>query len=371
MSRWALSVVAVPCLLVLSPVAVRATFVQWDVDATQSKVTLAIPAQAVSFPNGDGTSTSINMQVRNQSGGNTWNQGNTAFFDGLLNSEYTEGAAHTIQFLSNPIGQLPGLNSGNYRPNPAAYNPAVTDAANPDGTFANTSTSAAVFAAKIQGVIGVALDAGFFSFYNTSFNLTSNPLNVTGTTGGTFDGVGVSFGLAQSGFAIDGVTIPFVGQKIPDTLTSIDNIQGVSTAATASVTNLGGLNRRLNLTMTVPGAIDFEGTTLTMTITTTIVATGVALFPGDVDMNGVVEFSDLNTLLSNYGLPGTFTSGDFDHSGVVDFDDLNTLLTNYGLSAPVSASIAPVPEPGTLVLGALGLCAIGIAVRRQKESVRD
>jgi hypothetical protein len=55
----------------------------------------------------------------------------------------------------------------------------------------------------------------------------------------------------------------------------------------------------------------------------------VTLMP-DVDGDNITGFSDLNTLLSQYGLSGTFAQGDFDGSGTVDFADLNTLLTYYG-----------------------------------------
>lgn len=87
-------------------------------------------------------------------------------------------------------------------------------------------------------------------------------------------------------------------------------------------------------------------------------------YPGDVNYDDAVDFTDLNMLLTNYGLASKFATGDFDYSGVVDFLDLNTLLSNYGLHAPVSSVIAPVPEPSSLAVAALGALGVLFTVRR-------
>ncbi len=53
---------------------------------------------------------------------------------------------------------------------------------------------------------------------------------------------------------------------------------------------------------------------------------------GDANGDGVVDFLDLNVVLSQYGqsgAPGSFT-GDLDDDGDVDFEDLNTVLSDYG-----------------------------------------
>lgn len=86
---------------------------------------------------------------------------------------------------------------------------------------------------------------------------------------------------------------------------------------------------------------------------------------GDTNGDNVVNFDDLNTLLTNYGLPGGYTQGDFDGNGAVEFDDLNMLLTSYGMTVmPQSTQIAPVPEPGTLVLVLASACTLPLVVRR-------
>jgi hypothetical protein len=53
---------------------------------------------------------------------------------------------------------------------------------------------------------------------------------------------------------------------------------------------------------------------------------------GDTNGDGVVNFADLNTVLSCYGLTGEpgHLLGDLDGDGQVDFADLNIVLSNFG-----------------------------------------
>lgn len=52
--------------------------------------------------------------------------------------------------------------------------------------------------------------------------------------------------------------------------------------------------------------------------------------PGDVNLDGVVDFTDLNAALSQFNTAGDGLSADFDCNGVVDFADLNAVLSNWG-----------------------------------------
>lgn len=54
--------------------------------------------------------------------------------------------------------------------------------------------------------------------------------------------------------------------------------------------------------------------------------------PGDTNGDRLVDFSDLNVVLSDYGMsgaPGEF-AGDLNADGVVNFGDLNIVLSNFG-----------------------------------------
>lgn len=51
---------------------------------------------------------------------------------------------------------------------------------------------------------------------------------------------------------------------------------------------------------------------------------------GDLDLNAVVDLSDLAVLLSNYGLPGTPETGDLDDNQFIDLSDISILLSHFG-----------------------------------------
>lgn len=63
-----------------------------------------------------------------------------------------------------------------------------------------------------------------------------------------------------------------------------------------------------------------------------IITLGCASVPGDTNGDGVVNFVDLNAVLSSFGSSGApgFAPGDVDADGDVDFADLNTVLSNFG-----------------------------------------
>jgi hypothetical protein len=97
-------------------------------------------------------------------------------------------------------------------------------------------------------------------------------------------------------------------------------------------------------------------------------------YPGDLNLDGAVNFNDLLSLAQNYGHTGaTYAQGDINHDGAVNFNDLLTLAQNYGNS--VNTGIAPpavafaassVPEPSSLgaALTILATCALRRRVAR-------
>ena len=90
---------------------------------------------------------------------------------------------------------------------------------------------------------------------------------------------------------------------------------------------------------------------------------------GDSNIDGSVNGTDLNTVLSNYNQTITgenktrWLAGDFNCDGSVNGTDLNTVLSNYNQSVSFS-SAAAVPEPSTLLLLILGL--VGLLAWRRK-----
>lgn len=62
--------------------------------------------------------------------------------------------------------------------------------------------------------------------------------------------------------------------------------------------------------------------------------------PGDADLNGTVDFTDLLTLAQHYGKIGAgWRDGDFNANRSVGFDDLLTLAQNYGRTGPAAAVV--------------------------------
>jgi murein tripeptide amidase MpaA len=65
-----------------------------------------------------------------------------------------------------------------------------------------------------------------------------------------------------------------------------------------------------------------------------IVILGCDAQTGDINGDGVVNFTDLNAVLGSFGATGApgFDPADLDNDGDVDFTDLNTVLANFGSS---------------------------------------
>ena len=109
--------------------------------------------------------------------------------------------------------------------------------------------------------------------------------------------------------------------------------------------------------------------------------------PGDANLDGRVDVSDLAILAANYRkhVTGGWTQADFNNDGVVDVKDLAVLAANYrygvasnvvpaydGLDAAAvellsQAGVTVVPEPGALVMLTVALIgALAYTWRRRK-----
>jgi T5SS/PEP-CTERM-associated repeat protein len=111
----------------------------------------------------------------------------------------------------------------------------------------------------------------------------------------------------------------------------------------------------------------FDGTYASFTATALnndgFAVSGVAVLPGDANLDGRVDINDLTIVLTNYGRTGmTWTQGamDGDPTGTVDINDLTIVLTDYGHTVGSSAgpALSAVPEPASLLLLAAGLAGL-------------
>jgi hypothetical protein len=98
--------------------------------------------------------------------------------------------------------------------------------------------------------------------------------------------------------------------------------------------------------------------------------TVMATYPGDFNLDGVVNNLDRQIWFANAYSGTTWQQGDANHDGVVNDLDRDVLFSNAGCTAPVTsmmpampagmdaASAAAAPEPGTLALLAVGLISL-------------
>ncbi len=87
-------------------------------------------------------------------------------------------------------------------------------------------------------------------------------------------------------------------------------------------------------------------------------------FLGDANDDGIVDLTDLDTILNNLGtVSSSWNAGNFDGAATIDLNDLNIVLNNLGSSVPASALIvaegllgrpAAAPEPASMGIVALG-----------------
>ncbi len=106
----------------------------------------------------------------------------------------------------------------------------------------------------------------------------------------------------------------------------------------------------------LPSGLDWA-----ITYTTTGVELTTSALPGDIDLDGNVDRSDLALLTANLGMStgATWTTGDLNADGATSLHDLMLLRNLLGASAAASAS-TPVPEPAMhwMAVAMLGCVAV-------------
>jgi hypothetical protein len=100
-------------------------------------------------------------------------------------------------------------------------------------------------------------------------------------------------------------------------------------------------------------------------------AASVRLLDGDLDLDGDVDFDDIDDFVLGLNDPGAYAAlrglppymmGDTDNDGDQDFDDIPVFVTIL-----TGGAVQGVPEPSSLVLGAIGLAAVLAAARRGRN----
>jgi hypothetical protein len=272
---------ATAALLLFGASFAEASVVTWTINSTASKLSLAIPDSALNL-NG----TAATARVRNQTGSsNVWNVGNAAFLQGTFDTSYT---GSNIQFI-NGADTISSINSGNYRPNPAAFNAANTNSTNPDGQFQNASLAAGVYGAKLRATaFGLTVDVGYINLYNVLGQLGSPVLPLTGLNGAVqstaANGID-SFGIESATIALDGISALLIRQVLPDTFTSFTNVFSPNGSASNVVITptgpvvAGFYPASMTIPITVSATTDLDGTPLTINISGSVVANALVPVP--------------------------------------------------------------------------------------------
>ena len=231
------TIAVLACLFTVS--LARADAVQFTVDSTKSYLTLNVP-------NFNYSGNSINLTGQNRTNGapiaTAWsastNTGNTAFMSGTIattvGGSLSGKSLTAIQFISG-ANNLSALTSGNYRPNPAAYN-AVTSLYNNStpapGNYGWT-THATLGNLAIVSLENVQYDIGTNSALPASGTLNSGTFNVNGT--GINAGNPVNLGIVNSTFSLQGIDALFV-QPFPNLVTSFAIDSGITSAGVGTYT---------------------------------------------------------------------------------------------------------------------------------------
>lgn len=113
---------------------------------------------------------------------------------------------------------------------------------------------------------------------------------------------------------------------------------------------------------------------VTFWIDNVVLTQAVQMIPGDANLDGKVDFSDLLIVAQHYGLSSgaMWGDGDFNNDGSVGFDDLLILAQNYGTGvtpaelarlnpafrADVERAFAQVPEPCSAAILAMATATL-------------
>ena len=244
--------------------------VTWDVDPTNSYIRLTIPDQTLAVTNLG----NVTLRMRDASSTTQWTDagGRRASLDGEIATDYMDGTS--ITFLGGSHN-LYALETTSLRPNPADWSAATTN-------YTGTSTALAALGGRVRGTYTIlTFDAAYIAFRSVQLDITNAMTGPIAITNGTFATNTTRCGIASALVDVDGLELPLgLGQPIPDVLHGQLDPVVQQNAAGGTITNLGGLNRKLTYTINMPNlSFDLSGTIVTGSAAGLIVAYAVIPAP--------------------------------------------------------------------------------------------
>ena len=241
--------------------------VSWDIDPTQSFIRLTLPDQSVPVT-GFGN---VTVRLRDANSTTQWTDagGRRAFLDGTVQTDYFDGGS--IQFFSG-AHNIFALQGVNVRPDPADF---------VGSSYTTTDTAPAAYGAKVRGTTGIfTLDIGFLALRNVMYDIASGVIPLGGGT--NIAGSTSNFGFSSWTADFDGLVV--LGQQVPDTLNGVLSPAIGLDISAGTITDLGGLNRKLTYNVSVPIAFTASGVPLTGSADGVIVAFATVPEPGTIGM---------------------------------------------------------------------------------------
>lgn len=260
--RASLPLIAVCCAFALLPSLAHADNLSFTVDSSQSYLTLNIPNFSY-FGN------NINVTGQNRTNGapisTAWSAstttGNTAFISGTfattIGGSLTGKTLTSIQFISG-ASNLSALSSGNYRPNPAAYNSIVS-------AYNNNSSTPGNYAFTEHTLLG---NQALVSFDNVTYDINSGNLPGSWTVGSgvinLYPWIDLNFGILDSMMSVQGLSVFLVGQYIPNYSGHVSNVAANDAYPRDGTYTFNGPDTNLNIKipLSIPISIDMGGGTL-------------------------------------------------------------------------------------------------------------
>jgi len=222
---------AIGCALALATLLTnlassQAEHVNFYIDSSNSYLTLAIPN--FTFAN-----TTINVLGQNRTNGapltTNWGTttGNTAFLSGsfatTIGGNFQGGVINSVQFIAGS-STITALNSGNYRPNPAALNTSAVPA-----IFNNNTPHPGNFGGTLHTMLG---NAAYFNLSNTDLALENTaPISVAGNQFPVnLLGNSLTTGFSSTMLSLQGGSLLLLGVLIPGQVNTLTGLTAANTA---------------------------------------------------------------------------------------------------------------------------------------------